>query len=140
MDKLERTDAATEPEDHIETELPDGGEAATDADIETLRAQLAERDAQLAERGQRERDLIERYREALAAADPLLTPEDLAGDTVEDIDRSFRAAHALIARARQAGPPAPDPVPAGSPPQGRPAPVTPFQKIRDGLMTRDRAG
>lgn len=115
-----------------------GGAPPGDFELEALRARLAEQDALLAEREQRERELIARYREALAAADPLLTPGDLTGETVEELEQSYQRARALAARVERAR--LSESVPAGSPPRSRPAPATAFEKIREGLTARERGG
>lgn len=122
---------------------PEGGGPAGPADsggVEALQEQLARREAQLAERDGRERALLERYREALAGADPLLTVEDIPGESLEEVERNYHAARELLGRARDAAAQEQAPVPAGSPGRDRAAPVTPFEKIRDGLSVRDRAG
>lgn len=108
-------------------------------ELNALRAQLAERDAMLAEHERRQREMVERFRQALAEGDPILTAADIPGDSFEAVERNYRAARDLVARAREMVP-GTGPVPAGAPPRSRPAPVTPFEKIRDGLSVRDRAG
>jgi hypothetical protein len=98
----------------------------------SLDAALAEREAELDAARERELALVARLREALAATDPALTPSLISGATLEEIEASYAAALAAVARARAAMR-APS-VGAGAP--GRLAPPrTPFEKIRDGLSS-----
>ncbi len=73
-----------------------------------------------------EADLAELLREALLAAHDDLSPEDLAGETAEDVRERYLAARAQ----REAKG---TPVPAGAPGRFAPAPANAFEKIREGL-------
>ncbi len=114
-------------------------------EVETLRAaldertgQLHDREQELAERGARERTILNRYREALAVSQPELIAADITGDTLEELDASFEAAKDFAARvgASTAASETVVNVPAGAPGRPETAPVTSFEKIRDGLATR----
>ncbi|KAA0237330.1 hypothetical protein EDM76_06640 [bacterium] len=83
------------------------------------------------------RDLLERLRAALLAAEPLIEPWLLTGETAEEVEASFAAARDLVARIREAvrkeSAPA---VPAGAPGRASPRPQGAFAKIRAGLEER----
>ena len=104
-------------------------------DIETLQAQLAEREAALSEAVEHNRAAAARLREALLATEPALDPELVAGKTVAEVEASFAAASALLGRLRERlQQERAAHVPAGAPPRsGREAALTPFEKIRAGL-------
>ena len=110
-------------------------------EVDTLRASLDERTAELRDREARERGILDRYREALAASDPDVTVDDITGTTIEEIDESFAAARDLALRVRAStaaeAPSRPAPVPAGAPGRRETAPRTPFDKIRSGLAAMD---
>jgi hypothetical protein len=114
-------------------------------EVDTLRVTLDERtealharEQELAEGSARERVLLSRYREALAASDPDLTTNDITGGTLEELDASFDAAKDFAARVRAstAATEAVVSVPAGAPGRRETAPATSFEKIRDGLAAR----
>jgi hypothetical protein len=76
------------------------------------------------------------YREARLAADPLVPPELVAGETVEEIDASLERARAIVAQvrervrseaARQVAPAAPGRTPLD------PSALSPREKIAHGL-------
>ncbi len=73
-----------------------------------------------------EADLAELLRQTLLAAHDDLSPEDLAGETAEDVRERYLAARAE----REAKG---TPVPAGAPGRFAPAPASAFEKIREGL-------
>ena len=109
------------------------------ASLEERNEQLLERERQLAEGDTRERTLLGRYREALAASEPDLTVDDLGGDTIEELDAIFAAAREFAARVR-AKAATTEPafsVPAGAPGRRETSPVSSFDKIRAGLASRD---
>ena len=73
-----------------------------------------------------EADLAELLRQTLLAAHDDLSPEDLAGETAEEVRERYLAARAQ----REAKG---TPVPAGAPGRFAPAPANAFEKIREGL-------
>ena len=84
--------------------------------------------------GEREAALLGRLREALLATDPAVDPELVDGSSLEALDTSFARAQAAAERARDAAIANSGPrIPAGAPGRTRPAPATPFEKIRSGL-------
>lgn len=102
------------------------------AEDEALCAALAARTAENAA-------LLARLREALAAADPALQPEMLAGETLAEVEASLAAARETVRRVREAvrreAPPA---IPGGAPARQVEAPASPFDKIRAGLARLPR--
>ena len=75
--------------------------------------------------------LAELLREALLAAHDDLSPEDLAGETAEDVRERYVAVRArLEGEAREAKG---TQVPAGAPGRFAPVPANAFEKIREGL-------
>jgi len=104
-----------------------------EADATSLRAELEA----AAERVQR---AAQRYRELVVASEPALPADLIAGDDVDAVDASARAARELVGRVRthieqqaHAGR-----VPAGAPARTGPdlSALTPEQKIRYGLEQR----
>ncbi len=73
-----------------------------------------------------EAELAELLRQTLLAAHDDLSPEDLAGETAEEVRERYVAARAQ----REAKG---TPVPAGAPGRFAPAPESAFEKIREGL-------
>ncbi len=78
-----------------------------------------------------EPDLAGLLRETLLAAHADLSPEDLAGESAEEVRERYVAALARLEResAEARG----TPVPAGAPGRFAPAPESAFEKIREGL-------
>jgi hypothetical protein len=116
--------------------VPRGSEAAS-ARRDANEAPPAISGADLALEAEREagRAVLERLRSMMAASDPALSADLLPGETLEQLEASFAAATAALARARAtaAGPP---PVGAGAPGRSEAAPGTAFAKIRAGLSER----
>jgi hypothetical protein len=117
----------------------DGSGEAGDHGIATdpapeLQEALAETREALAARVEAERGLLERYRLALLASEPAIPPEMVGGETAEAIEASFAAAKALAGRLREGiAAEAARQVPAGAPGRARGAPLSAFEKIRQGL-------
>ena len=115
----------------LELEAEQAAELAepTDAELELLRQELE------TSRGN-ERAAVHSLRAALLAGESALAPEMLAGETLAEVEASYRAAMDLLGRLREhvaketAGR-----IPAGAPGRTRQAPRTPFDKIRAGLET-----
>ena len=108
-----------------EQEAVIGGEAIeheTEESVEPVRAL----DEQWAER---ERAVAARLRDALLASAPGITPDDVRGDTVEEVEASFEAAQSQLV------PPEAPAVPAGAPGRVAHVPGTAFEKIREGLTS-----
>jgi hypothetical protein len=110
--------------------------ASLDADIVALREDIDRHDADL-------RAAAARYRELILESDPLLTPELIAGETIEEVEASARRARDVALRVRtqieretQAAR-----VPAGAPARRGidVGAMTPEQKIRYGLAQRERS-
>lgn len=96
---------------------------------------LAAREAELAAERGRFAAAITRLKAALAVSEPGLDPALIAGDTVEDVEASFAAAREVLRRLRDdVRREAAAAVPAGG--TGRvPVPrMTPFEKIRAGIV------
>ena len=76
-------------------------------------------------------DLAVLLRETLLATHDDLSPEDLAGESAEEVREHYVAARARLEResAEAQG----TPVPAGAPGRFAPAPESAFEKIREGL-------
>ena len=78
-----------------------------------------------------EAELAGLLRETLLAAHDDLTADDLPGESVAEVRERYAAAHERLEReAREAKEPQ---VPAGAPGRFAPAPVSAFEKIREGL-------
>ena len=107
--------------------------AAFDADVTALRDELDRTDARL-------RDATSRYREAVLAAEPWLTPDLVAGETVEEIDAALERARTIAVRLREdaAAQLQAARVPVGAPARGGPdvSRMTAEEKIRYGLAQR----
>lgn len=80
--------------------------------------------------------LLARLREALAAAEPGLDPALLPGETLEELEASYAAARAAVARIREALRREEAAIPAGAPGRQDTAPATAIEKIRAGLAKR----
>lgn len=93
--------------------------------------------AELAASREAERAAVERLRQALLASEPAIEPSMVTGITVAEIEASFAAAQAVVARLREivtketAGR-----IPPGAPGRARSTARTPFEKIREGLSSR----
>lgn len=115
--------------DEREQTTPDPSNGAEEAG-ETLAAQLA------ASR-ETERAAVERLRQALLASEPAIEPSMVTGATLAEVEASFAAAQAVVARLRDivtketAGR-----IPPGAPGRARSTARTPFEKIREGLSAR----
>jgi hypothetical protein len=113
---------------------PREAEVESDPEVVSLREALELREADLAAANESNRLAVERLRAALLALEPALTAEMLAGETVEELEASFEAARETLGRMRetvrreQARP-----VSAGAPGRHTSGPLTPLEKIRDGL-------
>lgn len=76
--------------------------AAAEGDMHAaLEEALAETKRALDEQREATRAAVARYREALLAAEPDLPPDLVAGDTLEDLDASVRAARQAVAQIRE---------------------------------------
>jgi hypothetical protein len=81
-----------------------------------------------------ERAAVERLRMALLASEPALEAAMVSGETVAEVEASFAAATALLARIRErAAAESAARVPAGAPGRQAARPRTAFEKIREGL-------
>ena len=98
---------------------------------------LAARDAALESNASHQQELIGRLREALVAANPLIPPELVRGETLEELEANVEAARQVVDRVREqvATTQAPD-LGGGSPGRVTDLPRTPREKIRDGLAGR----
>lgn len=101
---------------------------------------LGEQDAivaELAASREAERVAVDRLRQALLASEPAIEPSMVTGNTLAEVEASFAAAQAVVARLRDivtketAGR-----IPPGAPGRARSNARTPFEKIREGLSTR----
>lgn len=117
--------------------------------LASAQAEASARAEELSTLGQRAGDLeaqvkaaAARYREAVLASSPELPADLVAGDTVEDVDRSLEAARQTVSSIRghlesqaQAGR-----VPVGSPPRSAPdlSALSAADKIRFGLQQREQ--
>lgn len=92
---------------------------------------------ELAASREAERAAVERLRQALLATDPVIEPSMVTGTTLAEVEGSFAAAQAVVARLREvvtketAGR-----IPPGAPGRARSTARTPYEKIREGLSTR----
>jgi hypothetical protein len=113
------------PETNATDETQDNHEE--DARITALREELEASRAN-------ERTAVERLRAALMASEPALEAAMVTGETVEEVEASFAAATALLAKLRErAAAETASRVPAGAPGRLASRPKTAFEKIRDGL-------
>lgn len=93
--------------------------------------------AQLAASREAERAAVDRLRQALLASEPAIEPSMVTGATLAEVEASFAAAQAVVARLREvvtketAGR-----IPPGAPGRARSTARTPFEKIREGLSPR----
>ncbi len=117
-------------------EIPEASndDPGQDPGVESLRADLAARDAELAAARDAGLEAIERLRVALLASEPSLARELVAGTTVAELEASFAAARESLARVRESvrreqalsvG--------AGAPGRVANDPASAFDKIRSGL-------
>ena len=118
MDDIEINDAdqaVTEPEPETSDPVASASNVAPDAQ----RATLA------------------RLREALLATEPAIDPALVSGESLEELDATFKAARAAVARIREAvrmeqaaaiGP--------GAPGRSSPGPATALDKIKAGLAEK----
>jgi hypothetical protein len=84
-----------------------------------------------------ERAALMRLREALLATEPTIDPELVRGDTLDELDASFKAARAAVARVREAiRMEQAAMIPAGAPGRAVPGPATALEKIKAGLAAR----
>jgi murein DD-endopeptidase MepM/ murein hydrolase activator NlpD len=125
-------DAELQDEREAKADLP-GVDAAQE--LAELRAALTERDEEIGRRGESERALVERLRQALAATDPALRVTMLPGTSLAELEASYAAALEMAAGVREAvAREQAAAVPAGAP--GRTSagtPMTAFEKIRAGM-------
>jgi chromosome segregation ATPase len=99
-------------------------------ELETLRGTLEQRETEL----EANRVAVERLRAALATIEPALTPEMLAGDTVEELEASFTTAMDTLKRLRdEVRREQVLAVGAGVPGRHGRGPLTALEKIREGL-------
>ncbi|HEY5477830.1 MAG TPA: hypothetical protein VIK11_14090 [Tepidiformaceae bacterium] len=99
-------------------------------ELETLRGALE----QLEAAHEANRVAVERLRAALATIEPALTPEMLAGDTVEELEESFTTAMDTLKRLRdEVRREQVLAVGAGAPGRHGRGPLTALEKIREGL-------
>lgn len=155
-------DAAGEPDDLVDEPPPDepltdDGEALPDevrAELEALAAAelesgtqleqaLASAQRELAAQRAQARAALDRYREAVLAAEPELPPDLLRGDTLEELESAIASARDVVARVRERVREAPPPpgFPVGAPARDagrRPGSMTPAEKIAAGLEERER--
>ena len=78
-----------------------------------------------------EAELAELLRETLLAAHDDLTADDLPGESVAEVRERYVAARERLQREAEEA--KGSPVPAGAPGRFAPAPVSAFEKIREGL-------
>lgn len=117
------------PEDEADTH-----DDEADPEIVSLREALELREADLAAANESNRLSVERLRAALLTLEPALTAEMLSGETVEELEASFDAARETLGRIRETVRREQTlPVGAGAPGRHTAAPLTPLEKIRDGL-------
>jgi len=103
-------------------------------DLETLRGTLEQRETELEAAHEANRVAVERLRAALATIEPALTPEMLAGDTVEELEASFTTAMDTLKRLRdEVRREQVLAVGAGAPGRHGRGPLTALEKIREGL-------
>ena len=109
-------------------DLPPGADSgASGGSLERLEADLA------ASRAAQEL-AVQRLREALLAREPALDASMVTGATVEEVEASFAAATAVLAKLRDTVTrETAHRVPAGAPGRARFVPRTAFEKIREGL-------
>lgn len=114
-------------------------EPSTDSDGRLSSAEDDALGATLAARTAENAALLARLREALAAAEPALQPEMLAGETLAEVEASLAAARETVRRVREAvrreAPPA---IPGGAPARQAEVPASPIDKIRAGLARLPR--
>lgn len=110
----------------------EGSEAAGPGEELVIDATGGERGS--AEPGDGEAEALAALRARLLASEPAIPPELVSGDTVEELEASFRGAVALLARVRETVaaeyPPA---IGGGAPGRATAEPGTPFERIREGL-------
>jgi hypothetical protein len=127
----------SEPEDDLIDAGPTS-EAIADreARLASTREELAEARAALAAARDETAEVLERYRQAILAANPELPEEMLQAGTLATLEASHEAAIALVEDVRRGLANAPR-VPAGSPGrEGAAVPATAGDKIRLGLSLR----
>lgn len=113
----------------------DGTHAGDPAmELEALRVALESREAELAAERDSNRVALERLRTAMMTIEPDLTPDMLAGDSVDELEASFAAAVETLGRIRErVRREQLLPVGAGAPGRSGAGPVTALEKIRQGL-------
>ena len=125
--------------DEVQAEL----EALAAADLDgggEMEQALAQTQRELAQQRALTRQAVERYREALLAAEPELLPDLVRGETLEEVDAAVEAARRTVARIRERmeaergkG------FPVGAPARGAglaTSGLTPVEKITRGLQQR----
>jgi hypothetical protein len=136
-DPLVTDDGAMLPDD-VQAEL----EALAAAELDgsgQLEQALASAQRELAQQRALTRQAVERYRDALLAAEPELPPDLVHGDTIEEVDEAVEAARRTVARIRERleaerGRGFPVGAPARS--SASVATLTPVEKIARGLQER----
>lgn len=113
----------------------DGTHAADPAmELEALRVALESRESELAAARDSNRVALERLRAAMMTIEPDLTPDMLAGDSVDELEGSFAAAVETLGRIRErVRREQLLPVGAGAPGRSEAGPLTALEKIRQGL-------
>ena len=92
---------------------------------------------QLAASREAERAAVDRLRQALLASEPAIEPSMVAGTTLAEVEASFAAAQAVVARLREiVTKETVGRIPPGAPGRARSTARTPFEKIREGPSTR----
>ena len=105
-----------------------GAESAQDSDAEEQPEPVIGAGEEAPAGDASEAELAEVLRETLLAAHDELTADDLSGESVAEVRERYVAARERLEReAREAK------VPAGAPGRFAPAPVSAFEKIREGL-------
>ncbi len=97
-DEFVTDDGASLPDD-VQAELEALAAADLDGGNEVEQA-LAQVQRELAQQRALTRQAVDRYREALLAAEPDLPPDLVHGDSLEEVDASVEAARRTVARIR----------------------------------------
>ena len=117
---------------HDSTGMPESHD--DDPEVVSLRSALEEREAELSAVRDANRLALERLRAAMVTLEPALTPEMLAGNTLDELEASFNAAVETLGKVReQVRREQALRVGAGAPGRQVPGARSPIEKIREGL-------